>query len=337
MSQEVLDNWIASLFLTRGNREIAKLFLVGQDRVRAVRAAQADHTQILHQMGRLTKFTPQVKQAVIELKLQHPNFADLQTAQIISERFTVPIARATINQQLKGFTSSKCKKQWLFWVNLKRARRNSRVGQHINVGVQRKTRRTQCMYRRACNVCIGLYWALTKYGARPDFHLAPNRIRSHSIECHFGMIRSALKGDPRWDEFLAAQIKAAVLQNMMRRLEFPSYIRRFVMQAGCVVLPDTHELIHIDFGNNFVNIIDCIREMTFHLSDNNPQEAFHAGNPLMETLVDLHRAPIAGKFHETNHESDPWSGGAITTMWHPPLDRKPTQEEILHVHRIASE
>jgi hypothetical protein len=48
-------------------------------------------------MGRSTKATPQIKQTVIELTLQHPNFADLQITQIISERFAIPIARATIN------------------------------------------------------------------------------------------------------------------------------------------------------------------------------------------------------------------------------------------------
>jgi hypothetical protein len=48
-------------------------------------------------MGRPTKVTPQIKQAVIELTLQHTNFADLQIAQIISERFAIPIARATIS------------------------------------------------------------------------------------------------------------------------------------------------------------------------------------------------------------------------------------------------
>jgi hypothetical protein len=48
-------------------------------------------------MGCLTKVTRQIKQAVIELMLQHPNFADLQIVQIISERFSIPIARATIN------------------------------------------------------------------------------------------------------------------------------------------------------------------------------------------------------------------------------------------------
>jgi hypothetical protein len=48
-------------------------------------------------MDRPTKVTLQIKQAVIELTLQHPTFADLQIAQIISERFTIRVARATIN------------------------------------------------------------------------------------------------------------------------------------------------------------------------------------------------------------------------------------------------
>jgi hypothetical protein len=66
MSQDVLDDWIASLLSTGSNREIAKLVHVGQDRVRAVRAAHADHTRILHYVGCPTKVTPQIKQAVIE-------------------------------------------------------------------------------------------------------------------------------------------------------------------------------------------------------------------------------------------------------------------------------
>jgi hypothetical protein len=97
MSQDVLDDWIASLLSIRSNREIAKLVHDGQNRVRVARAAQAGHTRILHQMGHPTQVTPQIKQAVIERTLQHPNFANLQITQIISERFAIPIARATIN------------------------------------------------------------------------------------------------------------------------------------------------------------------------------------------------------------------------------------------------
>jgi hypothetical protein len=48
-------------------------------------------------MGRPTKITPQIKQTIIELTLQYPNFADLHIAQITSERFAIPIARAAIN------------------------------------------------------------------------------------------------------------------------------------------------------------------------------------------------------------------------------------------------
>jgi hypothetical protein len=48
-------------------------------------------------MGHPTKMTPQIEQAVIELTRPHANFAYLQIAQIISERFAIPIARATIN------------------------------------------------------------------------------------------------------------------------------------------------------------------------------------------------------------------------------------------------
>jgi hypothetical protein len=48
MTQDVLEDWITSLLSTRINREITKLVHVVQDRVRSVRAAQADHTRILH-------------------------------------------------------------------------------------------------------------------------------------------------------------------------------------------------------------------------------------------------------------------------------------------------
>jgi hypothetical protein len=154
------------------------------------------------------------------------------------------------------------------------------------------------MCRRACNICIGLYWAMTKYGGQPDFELALNRIESHSVECHFGLTRSRLKGDTQWKQFFAAQIMA-----VMRRLHFPPYIRRFAMPAGCVVQTDTEKSIHLNFGN----IMDGIREMTYHLSQNRPQAAFEVGCPLMEKLFDSPRALIEGKFCERSHESIPWS------------------------------
>jgi hypothetical protein len=87
MSRDVLDDWIACLLSTRSNREVSKLVHVGQDRVQAVRAAQADDKRILHQIGRPTKATPQIKQAVIKLTLQHLNFADLHKSFVSDSQF----------------------------------------------------------------------------------------------------------------------------------------------------------------------------------------------------------------------------------------------------------
>jgi hypothetical protein len=147
------------------------------------------------------------------------------------------------------------------------------------------------------------------------------------------MTRNILKGDTPWEQFFAAQIKAVILQKVMRRLHFPPYIRRFMTPAGCVVRPDKENSIHLDFGN----IIDWIREMTYHLSQNRPQAAFGVGCPLMDKLFDLHRALIEGKFCESRHELNPWSGGGITIRWSRPADRELTCEEKRHLHNFASE
>jgi hypothetical protein len=49
----------------------------------------------------------------------------------------------------------------------------SNISQSVIDGFKRKTLWTQSMCRQACNTCIGLYWATTKYGGRPDFELRP--------------------------------------------------------------------------------------------------------------------------------------------------------------------
>jgi hypothetical protein len=97
--------------------------------------------------------------------------------------------------------------------------------------------------------------------------------------------------------------------------------------------PDTEKSIHLDFGN----IIDGIRETTYHLSQNRPHAAFEVSCPHMEKLFDLHRALIEGKFCESSHESSPSSGRGITTRWSRPADRGLTPEEKRHIHDLASE
>jgi transposase len=93
MRQDVLNGWIAFRLL-----EIARVVHVGQDRIRAVRKAQVEPTRFLHRMGRPAKATPEIKQAVIERMLQHPNFSDFQVAQIIIPRFGIRITRPPISR-----------------------------------------------------------------------------------------------------------------------------------------------------------------------------------------------------------------------------------------------
>jgi hypothetical protein len=79
-------------------------------------------------MGRPTKATLQIKQAVIELTLQHPNFADLEiTWDNDTDQFLIELMERyarrwkLVSQQLNDFTESECKDQWLFLANLNRA------------------------------------------------------------------------------------------------------------------------------------------------------------------------------------------------------------------------
>jgi hypothetical protein len=96
-------------------------------------------------MGRPIKVTLQIKQAVTEQTLQHPNFADLQISagKTIAPPGYASVMRTPItwdddadqliielvgrygrsgkliSQQLNGFTESEHKSRWLFLANLK--------------------------------------------------------------------------------------------------------------------------------------------------------------------------------------------------------------------------
>jgi hypothetical protein len=48
------------------------------------------------------------------------------------------------------------------------------------------------------------------------FELALNRIGSHSVECHFGITRSMLNGETRWDMFFSAQVKAVIIRRLCK-------------------------------------------------------------------------------------------------------------------------
>jgi hypothetical protein len=105
----------------------------------------------------------------------------------------------------------------------------------------RKTLWTKGMCQRGCNLCIGLYWAITTHPR----DLALGRIGSHSVECHFGTTRSLLRNENRWQRFLSAEVDSLLVREILDELHLAPYIRRFKTTAGY-----TH-------GQNSEDLIDC--------------------------------------------------------------------------------
>jgi hypothetical protein len=176
----------------------------------------------------------------------------------------------------------------------------------------RKTVWSRITCARACNNYIGLYWAILKCRESdyPGFQLSLNRISSHSVECHFGMTRSTLNGFLQWDRFFSAQVKAVMSHKVMRRIDLRPYIRRFVMPAGCIVLPEDGELLSVDFGG-ICKIIDCIKGISWNLAANHSIAAYEEAEPLFHIFLALNGELNSKGFTESVPESDPLSGGGI--------------------------
>jgi hypothetical protein len=103
MGHEPLDEWIASFFPTHSLRQIARTVPVGNNRVRAVRDAHIAGIQLFHRLGSHGKATPPIKQDVIELTIHHPNFSDLQIAELISERYSIVTSGAPNQKWVSSF------------------------------------------------------------------------------------------------------------------------------------------------------------------------------------------------------------------------------------------
>jgi hypothetical protein len=107
----------------------------------------------------------------------------------------------------------------------------------------RKTLWTHVMCIRACNWCIGLYWALKTFDSLPL-----GRIGTHSVECHFGTTRSLLRGDTRWKQFLGKQADSIIIQRLLKELGLKPYIRRFKSVSGATIMAaDDANLITVRF------------------------------------------------------------------------------------------
>jgi hypothetical protein len=107
----------------------------------------------------------------------------------------------------------------------------------------KKTFWTKNMCIRACNLCVGLTWAIT---TTPDY-LALGRIGTHSMECLFGTTRSVLRGDTRWEKFLSAEVDAMMVRRVLSDLHVETYIRRFRNVSGHTLIPGNARCVHQEF------------------------------------------------------------------------------------------
>jgi hypothetical protein len=53
------------------------------------------------------------------------------------------------------------------------------------------------------------------------------------------------------------QVKAVIIHRVMPRLGFHPYIRQFAMPAGCILPPDSDELVHIGIDDT-EDLINCV-------------------------------------------------------------------------------
>jgi hypothetical protein len=82
------------------------------------------------------------------------------------------------------------------------------------------------------------------------------------------------------------------------------------MSAGCIVPPDSDELVHIGIDDT-EDLMNCIRETSVVLSNDRPTEAYAVGLLLLENFSHLHDVLCHTAYLESIHESGPLSGGAI--------------------------
>jgi hypothetical protein len=89
---------------------------------------------------------------------------------------------------------------------------------------------------RGCNLCLALFIALRYIRFE---QLALGRVGSHSLECHFGMVRRILTGDDRWSRWLSAEAYAVLMEAFAVELGATIPKRRGrVPISGVIVSPE---------------------------------------------------------------------------------------------------
>jgi hypothetical protein len=77
---------------------------------------------------------------------------------------------------------------------------------------------------RGESLCVALYHALAHL--RHEDTLVLGRIGSHSAECHFGIVRTMLRGDDRFDRWMSAEAKAVMVERLISQLGYEPMTRR---------------------------------------------------------------------------------------------------------------
>jgi hypothetical protein len=171
-----------------------------------------------------------------------------------------------------------------------------------------KTFWTIGMLKRACNYCVGVYWALCKWGLSQEFWLALARIGSHPVECNFGMTRATLNGDPSWKRFFAAQVNAALVRRVMWNFNIRPYIRRFRNEAGCTLGPGRQGRISVDF----TAFADFVLQAVGMLRNNERQELLSLDVTILTPFQVLSDELAKCKYVEKIRKASDFSGHSIT-------------------------
>jgi hypothetical protein len=182
----------------------------------------------------------------------------------------------------------------------------------------KKTFWSKMQLKRGCNLCVGLYWAIDTWGETQwGFCLALCRIGSHSCECHFGLTRSTLNGDPRWKRFLAAQVTAALIDRLMWQLGLSPYIRRFKNAAGYTLRADEPPAIDISFELTLETLGEAFALLCQDMDGEAPMTGVLA--PYAALLEELEQIKYVDKIEE----SGPLAGQSIRTRF-----------KVLHQDRV---
>jgi hypothetical protein len=209
------------------------------------------------------------------------------------------------------------------------------ISDRASAGCPRRTLWTRVMCEKGCNLCVCLYWAVRRFTEWEDLWLAVNRIGSHSCECLFGTTRGTLKGDPRCEQFLDAQVNAALMHDIMRALGIRPFIRRFKEVAGCTLIPGTGDLISVEFGD----MLQCVCDTFHQLTQNEDFGTPGFGHPLIAPFFELSQCLNGADAPAPIKMSGPMAGRSIQNRFfvlHPSAYGGPNQQQQL-VLNLADE